>query len=166
MDGRWLRKPIWFLTFGNFIFFSNIKNAYTDYIQKRHSQWEQNLKNPQNVERERIKNSSMPNIENQLEKKYYFFDPTCPRVRDICSKCVPQCKKLQFMDDDEQKPKLLKPRVCRKHLLWQIFAFFTFVVIPLGGLLPIWTQDRLKVSLDIDGKTGKTAWIVCTMILP
>ena len=157
---------IWFLTFGNFIFFSNIKNAYTDYIQKRHSQWEQNLKNPQNVERERIKNSSMPNIENQLEKKYYFFDPTCPRVRDICSKCVPQCKKLQFMDDDEQKPKLLKPRVCRKHLLWQILAFFTFVFIPLGVLLPIWTQDRLKVSLDIDGKTGKTAWIVCTMILP
>ena len=38
--------------------------------------------------------------------------------------------------------------------------------VPLGVLLPIWTQDQLVFSLDIDGKSGKTVWIICMSVIP
>ena len=56
--------------------------------------------------------------------------------------------------------------VCSKYWFMHFLIFFFAVIIPLGVLLPIWTQDHLVFSLDIDGKSGKTVWIICMCTVP
>ena len=115
----------------------------------------------------KLKETETLELDKKFRRLYFVCDPTCPKLRDALGICAPDhVKKFRRLDEgDTARPVLCRTCVCRKKWLYHCFAFFMFVFVPLGVLLPVWTQDRLKYHLDIDGPTGKTLWLVFTMLV-
>ena len=162
---------LWFLTFGNFIAFFAIKNAYVDFINERHARWEAATSragmDSVTSAHSKLKEMETLELDKKFRRLYFVCDPTCPKLRDALGVCSPDhVKKFRRLDENNtSRPILCRTCVCRKKWLYHGFAFFMFVFVPLGVLLPVWTQDRLKYHLDIDGPTGKTLWLVFTMLV-
>jgi len=174
---------LWFLTFGNFLGFYSIKNAYIAFLKKRYSKWETNQsptkitdafqteseKKHQDYLNAKKRIEEVRKIENTEKSKYFVFDVTFPRIRDLFGifPCCKTCQKqTSMLDNEEARPSNLPYIVCSKFWVRQSLIFFFMVIVPLGVLLPIWTQDQLEFSLDIDGPTGKLVWIICMSISP
>ena len=175
---------LWFLTFGNFLGFYSIKNAYISFVKQRRIDWEEketpsngsdfSFQTEKEKEREEYLNAKqriaeIKELEAREKRRYFVFDITFPFIRDIFG-MFPCCKKCQkntsFLDHEELRPSKIPYIICSKYWVKQSILFFFAMFVPLGVLLPIWTQDQLVFSLDVDGKSGKTVWIICMSVIP